>query len=1337
MKQFTPCNKSCLLPLFFVFILAAPVTLRAQTYHAFFEEAYQKHPTVPRGLLEAVAYSNTRMKHVQPVASCQEIPTYYGVMGLVEDGKGYFNNSLERVAELSGYSVEQIKSDPRTNILAYAAAYAILQTNKRMANQRVETHQPILGELSEIPVDGDVRNEYARDQQFYGILQEMEDPHSGVRSRRLFDYNQIFGRANYRVLSASRVVVEETSVRNLEGDEFTPAATTATCTATGQTPDYAGALFSAANSRNYSSRGDAEIQYITIHTIQGSYASAIAWFKNRNARVSAHYVIRASDGQITQMVCEKDRAYHVKQHNSEAIGIEHEGFIDDGLAWYTNEMYESSAALVRDICKRYDIDPRKTFSGPPTDGSRVLTNTCYKVKGHQHFKDNDHIDPGPYWDWERYYRLINPEPNPTVFTKNRDRVYDSGGKNGNYGDLERQTYLIAPIGATRLTLTFEELDMEGTQAVPFDFIDVYDGRNSAGRYLGRFSGSTPPGRLTALSGAFFLEFRSDCQVNKGGFTIRYTSDDDEVACSQPQNVVVSDLFPTAATVSWDAVDGALQYLVYIRRRTFEDNWTMFRTEENRLVLTGLSANAIYNMQVRTICGSDTSAITGKTIQTPNMPRGETPSIYTVRANQGRFFDTGGQAGGYSDNEHYVYRIIPPDGGRVDLRFTSFITEEELDKLTIYDGLNLSRSPNLGTFSGANSPGNILSTGNGLTLVFESDNRTTAAGWTAFWRSAGGTVSPENPEVPDTPDPDTDPVASDNFDPELTFPRTAPATSADLAASYTEDFTLKFDDDDNSGRGMANRFYSLASWTNSGWQANTSEGFFYDDFEKGLRSIWTSEAGNWRVENGILVQNNLTLTNTNLYTDLTQTRDKVYLYHWKARMTGETGNRRHGIHIFASDPSKPDRGNSYFIWIRESDGGDFLEIYETINDQFTRRMQRGINIEDGKVHDYKTIYNPSKGRIEVYINNDFAGSWVDPSPLRSGKAISLRSGNCVVSYDEIEVFQSRGSRVNVSVGSDASDLLRPSSRFRVSSLVVDRNIDWSPITVEQSSTGTNPTQPVDPDPSPNTGLADSYNSDFKVRLGGVGTTYYLPSDRNAGSWGANRQLGFVYDDFSEPTINPAWTNHSGSWRVRSGTLQQTNDSEGNSNLFVSVEQNDDHAYLYHFRARLRSDGDNRRFGIHFFCSEGNQTNRGDSYLMWFRSNPSSQGRVEVYRSEGNQLPRYTESSVFNFRPNQWYDIKITYNPATGEIQTFVDDQPVLKWTDTSGAHKAGSYLSLRTGNALVEFDDLRVYQAAQVNPLNITVGRNGMLRYQDQAKLYLLTENGGVWSRLLEQSTRIR
>lgn len=1313
-------------------------------YAEYFEEAYQKHPSVPRGLLEAVAYTNSRMEHLTPTPSCQDVPVYYGVMGLIEDGKGYFQNNLLKVAALSGYSVEDIKRDPRTNILAYASAYAKLQQNKRMANQRVETHRPIIDDLTELPDEGDDVSQYARDQQFYGVLKEMQAPHTqgGLKSRRLFNFESIFGQANYRVLSADRVTVERQQVRNRNGDTF-DANNRGTCTSSSMKPDYAGALFSAANSSNYGSRDGAEIKYITMHTVQGSYASAIAWFKNRNARVSAHYVIRASDGQITQMVCESDKAYHVRTDNAKAIGIEHEGFIDDGTAWYTNEMYQSSAALVRDICQRYDIDPLKTYGGPPTDGIRTLSNKCYHIKGHQHFRGNNHIDPGPYWDWDRFYRLVNETPAPKSYTDRSGKLYDSGGKDGNYANGARETYLIAPEDAVELRLTFDAFDLEGSEFEPFDYLDIYDGTSIAGRFVGRFTGSKPPSPILSRSGAIYMEFRSDCQVNRSGWQASYRATTDRANCPAPEDLVASDLFPMGATLSWKAVPEAQRYLVLIKRRNLEDKYTLYRVNDNRLAVTGLAANALYSWQVAALCGSgDTSALVGALFTTPNTNRTGQAQVYTVRSNQGRFYDSGGTLGGYGDNENYLYRIIPPNGGRVELTFERFETEEELDKLTVYDGINVNNAAVLGTFSGNARPGKLVSSGNGLTIHFTADSRTNADGWLATWRSVGGSGPPPTEPDPNPgqtgPDPVTPPVAGD-FAPDLTYARTAPKTTPKLEEQYRGAFTLRFEDEDNSGRGLANRFYQVVAETPAGWRANPGAGFFFDDFSQGLRSFWTAEAGNWKVENGLLTQSNLTLGNTNLYTDLTQTGDEVYLYHWQARMSGQSDNRRHGLHFFCSDPALDNRGNSYFIWIRDQDDGAFLEIYKTVNNAFDRKVRKPIELARGAVYDYKTIYNPQKGRIEVYVNDKFGASWVDPYPLTRGQGLSLRSGNCLLTLDNVEVYQTRSRSVKVKVGEGNGEALQGQGRFLVQSLVVDRNIDWSSVGRGTSRIGGDSSTEPAPDPTPGgskVDLADSYRSNFTLDLGsGQGETYYLPSDY-VGQWTANRELGFLHEDFFGTRLDAAWRKGDGRWSSPSGTLVQGDPTASNTNLYLPLSQDDDAIYLYHMRAKMLSSGDNKRFGLHFFASSGSSSNRGDSYLVWLRFNEDQPSRVEVYRSENNQLPRFRASEVLELKRDVWYDLKVRYDPKQGQIEVIIDGASVLTWRDDKAPLTSGRYISFRTGNAKVEFDDFRVYQLAKQSPLAITVGPGKMLRYKNKARLYLIRRRGNRWSPVEIKDTRI-
>src|SRR6266513_5215208 len=73
---------------------------------------------------------------------------------------------------------------------------------------------------------------------------------------------------------------------------------------------------------NYSvGRGGATITTIVIHETEGSYLSALNWFRNPRSHTSAHYLVRAWDGEIAQFVAESDMEYHVRNTNLYTIGI--------------------------------------------------------------------------------------------------------------------------------------------------------------------------------------------------------------------------------------------------------------------------------------------------------------------------------------------------------------------------------------------------------------------------------------------------------------------------------------------------------------------------------------------------------------------------------------------------------------------------------------------------------------------------------------------------------------------------------------------------------------------------------------------------------------------------------------------------------------------------------------------------------------------------------------------------------------------------------------------------------------------------------------------------------
>lgn len=147
--------------------------------------------------------------------------------------------------------------------------------------------------------------------------------------------------------------------------------------------------FVPANAANFLPDAMVSYDYVVVHTMQGSYGGSMSWFQNPDSQVSAHYLMRSVDGDVTQMVLDKDRAYHVGTMNRYSIGIEHEGFVEDPDKWYTWATYTSSARLARWLTIKHDI---------PVDRDHIV--------GHVELPNQTHTDPGVGWNWTLYMALV-------------------------------------------------------------------------------------------------------------------------------------------------------------------------------------------------------------------------------------------------------------------------------------------------------------------------------------------------------------------------------------------------------------------------------------------------------------------------------------------------------------------------------------------------------------------------------------------------------------------------------------------------------------------------------------------------------------------------------------------------------------------------------------------------------------------------------------------------------------------------------------------------------------------------------------------------------------------
>lgn len=223
------------------------------------------------------------------------------------------------------------------------------------------------------------------------------------------------------------------------------------------------------------------------------------------------------------MVLEEDKAWHVGSENPYTIGFEHEGYVDDPV-WYTEEMYTSSADLSRDVVNSgYGIPPLRTFYGASSAVPQTLGG-CTKIKGHQHFPNATHTDPGINWDWEKYYRLINNTLSYSVLTNVSDNFYDTGGQGGDYQDDEREFWLIQPTGITSISIDFTAFDLE----LGYDNLYIYDGDSINDPLIGAYTGTNSPGQINSTGNSLLIEFRSDCGTVSSGWEANYTSVIDDI-----------------------------------------------------------------------------------------------------------------------------------------------------------------------------------------------------------------------------------------------------------------------------------------------------------------------------------------------------------------------------------------------------------------------------------------------------------------------------------------------------------------------------------------------------------------------------------------------------------------------------------------------------------------------------------------------------------------------------------------------------------------------------------------------------------------------------------------
>lgn len=318
---------------------------------------------IPEDLLKAIGFVETRWQNVD--SEGHDGPAAHGVMAL---GAA----RLTRAATLAGRAEDEASTDVYANIDAAAALLAdVGDAAGVLGSTDLESWRSAVEDFSWI-ADDEARAEYA------DLVMD--------------------------TLSTGAVAYAESGELIARLDAHPGLTLRITDTPAVAGPDYAEAMWRP--SPNYSSRpSGVNPSMVIIHTCEGAYAGCWGWLKSTESGVSAHYVVNESGTEITQLVRESSKAWHIaatydcsrngnyacnlngQGSNNFTIGIEHGGF--ESQTTFPAGQIEASARLVCDITRDHNI---------PIDRNHIV--------GHGQLQPWNRIDPGPNWPWAQYIDRI-------------------------------------------------------------------------------------------------------------------------------------------------------------------------------------------------------------------------------------------------------------------------------------------------------------------------------------------------------------------------------------------------------------------------------------------------------------------------------------------------------------------------------------------------------------------------------------------------------------------------------------------------------------------------------------------------------------------------------------------------------------------------------------------------------------------------------------------------------------------------------------------------------------------------------------------------------------------
>ncbi|AKI99524.1 transglycosylase-like protein with SLT domain [Archangium gephyra] len=321
---------------------------------------------VPADLLKAISYTETRWEMLETQVEFEGMPKAYGLMALRGE-------KLSEGARLAGVSEEAVRTQPEANIRAAAALLSSYANELKLDRADVGAWAPAAAKYSGID-NAEAQAQYIH-QGVYDVMRK-----GAVAQTPAGDLAVSLMPTQAQAKFPSAGVVRSMSA------DYTPAIWRP--------------------SPNYNSRpAGTDVSMIVIHTCEGSYSSCWSWLTNTASGVSAHYVVNESGSEISQLVLESNRGWHVgasydcslngsvmcglngSSVNNFSVGIEHGGSASQTS--FPAGQIDASAKLSCDI----------------TQGQGIVRDS-YHIVAHGRLQPATRTDPGPNWPWSTYISKI-------------------------------------------------------------------------------------------------------------------------------------------------------------------------------------------------------------------------------------------------------------------------------------------------------------------------------------------------------------------------------------------------------------------------------------------------------------------------------------------------------------------------------------------------------------------------------------------------------------------------------------------------------------------------------------------------------------------------------------------------------------------------------------------------------------------------------------------------------------------------------------------------------------------------------------------------------------------